>query len=272
MLNLNEGEPLDGITHSTLFVSASGSMFPWHCEEADMGSVNYLHRPNRSIDEFNIMPVCEKVWHIVPPGEFHLFEAVVEALVERLSCKYKCQNWLMHRFLMFSPETLNKFGINTFYTRQGEGETMVIYPSTYHCGKQFVFFNTIYKFLQNLPNIPGYNTNPGIASASGWLSEEFWFRHAVHSRNCDPKCTHPKDKNGKKLKPAKKVDPYDMRDLFLERNAMKYVKIWDARKAMDNGQKEYHREDTDTFKNMSPAQRAVLEAIDHNLKELLPSK
>ena len=98
MLNLNEGEPLDGITHSTLFVSASGSMFPWHCEEADMGSVNYLHRPNRSIDEFNIMPVCEKVWHIVPPGEFHLFEAVVEALVERLSCKYKCQNWLMHRF------------------------------------------------------------------------------------------------------------------------------------------------------------------------------
>ena len=63
-----------------------------------------------------------------------------------------------------------------------------------------------------------------------------------------------------------------MRDLFLERNAMKYVKIWDARKAMDNGQKEYRREDTDTFKNMSPDQRAVLEAIDHNLKELLPSK
>lgn len=272
MLKLNGGKELKGITHSTLFVSASGSMFSWHCEEQDMGSLNYLHRPNRSIKEFKDMPVTEKVWYIVPPGEFHLFEEVANGLLQAFKKGYKCQNWIMHRFLMLSPETLNKFGINTYYTRQQEGEYVLVYPSTYHSGKQFSFFKTIQTCHYFLPNITGYNTAIGVASACAWVSEEFWFPHAVHARSCDPQCTNPTDEKGKKLKPTKKVFSYDMKPLFLERNATNYVQIWDARKAMTNGHKEYVREDTLTYQNMTKDQLELLNNIEDKIKDLLPSK
>ena len=138
MLELNGNKPLPGITHSTMFISGSGAMFPWHCEEQDMGSLNYLHAPNRDIDVFKLMPVNEKIWNIVSPTQFHLFEEVVNGLI--LKCKdmkFDCDNWLMHRFLMLDPKILNQFGVNTWYTRQQEGEYVAVFPSTYHCGEHF---------------------------------------------------------------------------------------------------------------------------------------
>ena len=112
-----------------------------------------------------------------------------------------------------------------------------------------------------------------MASASAWVQADFWFQHAVQARNCNPECTHPHpDNEDDTTEKVKKVSPYDMGPLFQKMDQTSYLKIWDARKAMANYQKEYRPKDTWTYKNMSAKETKLLQALPNIVKEALPSK
>ena len=51
---------LEGITDSMLYFGTSGSSFPWHTEDADLPSINYLHEGK------------PKIWFVIPACELYL--------------------------------------------------------------------------------------------------------------------------------------------------------------------------------------------------------
>ena len=64
-MEANEGKPVQGITNSMSFVSGSGSWFPWHPEEMNLGSANYMHPICRNVPAFNGLPQGEKMMKLV---------------------------------------------------------------------------------------------------------------------------------------------------------------------------------------------------------------
>ena len=51
---------LEGITDSMLYFGTFGSSFPWHTEDADLPSINYLHEGK------------PKIWFVIPACELYL--------------------------------------------------------------------------------------------------------------------------------------------------------------------------------------------------------
>ena len=135
LLHLNGDREIPGITNSMAFVSGPGSWFPWHLEEMNLGSINYMHVPNRAVPEFSDVPKGEKVWNFVAKYHLHAFESVMDNLLKASGYEVECSNYIMHRFLGLNPSILNAFGIDTFWYRQQEGQSIVTFPNCYHSGK-----------------------------------------------------------------------------------------------------------------------------------------
>ena len=99
----------------------------------NVGSTNYIHALDRSVPEFKDLPVGQKYWVFIPRYHAHLFEKLCDVILKDLN--YQCPNYLAHRFLMANPQLLLDAGIDVFHAVQYEGQTMVIFPKVYHCGK-----------------------------------------------------------------------------------------------------------------------------------------
>ena len=135
IMEANEGKPVQGITNSMSFVSGSGSWFPWHPEEMNLGSANYMHPICRKVQAFNGLPQGEKIWLIVAKYHYHIFLRVVEGLLKAANKEVECNNFLLHQFLALDHTILNSFGIDVFWYRQREGDLMITLPNCIHSGK-----------------------------------------------------------------------------------------------------------------------------------------
>ena len=130
----NGGRDVHGITNSMAFISSSGSWFPWHPEEMNLGSANYMHKVARTVSEFKDVPPGEKVWFFIPKYHAHVFEEAVTRLLHEADVPIQCANFLMHRYLALDHRILNKLGIDTYWYCQKEGDLIVTFPYCFHSG------------------------------------------------------------------------------------------------------------------------------------------
>ena len=93
--------------------------------------MHVLDRPEVPI--FKELPTGKKYWIFIPRHHCHLFEKFCNEILKEMS--YDCPNYLAHRFLMANPKMCLEAGIDVFHGVQSEGQTVVVFPKTYHCGK-----------------------------------------------------------------------------------------------------------------------------------------
>ena len=68
----------------------------------NVGSANYIHVLDRTVQEFEHLPVGQKYWVFIPRYHAHLFKKLCDIILRDLN--YLCPNYLAHRFLMANPQ------------------------------------------------------------------------------------------------------------------------------------------------------------------------
>ena len=87
-----KGFSLKGITKSYVYVGAWKSMFPWHTEDMDLYSINYLHLG------------ATKNWYSIDLDSNDKFEEYVrKSFPERSK---QCPEYLRHKTTLINPENL----------------------------------------------------------------------------------------------------------------------------------------------------------------------
>lgn len=92
--------------------------FPWHTEDMDLYSINYLH--------FG----APKTWYAIPPEHGVEFEKMVYQYFPNTSCNA----FLRHKMTLISPKILRQHGIPFNTITQEEGDIMITFPFGYHAG------------------------------------------------------------------------------------------------------------------------------------------
>ena len=92
-----------------------------------------MHQLDRSIPIFNLQPMGRKFWNFIPRHHGHHFEKLCRLILKDLP--YDCPNFLAHRFLLANPEICRKANIDVYQNVQSEGQSVVVLPRVYHCGK-----------------------------------------------------------------------------------------------------------------------------------------
>lgn len=94
--------------------------FAWHTEDMDLYSINYLHFGQ------------PKSWYAIPPAYGFRFEEVLKKLFkDSYSC---CPAFPRHKTSLINPKYLSKYSIPYNKITQTEGEFMITFPFSYHCG------------------------------------------------------------------------------------------------------------------------------------------
>ncbi|CAH8642155.1 unnamed protein product [Schistosoma intercalatum] len=115
-----EGVQIPGVNTPYLYYGMWRSTFPWHVEDVDLYSINYLHYG---------LPKC---WYVIPPAFARKFESFVSEYFR--SEFLKCHCFLRHKCVLISPTVLSQSGIPTKKILQHEGEFMITFPYAYHSG------------------------------------------------------------------------------------------------------------------------------------------
>ena len=115
------------------------SSFPWHTEDADLYSINYLH--------FG----APKFWYAVPPEYGTRLEGVAQGILHCFNLKTKnaatffvvgyfqplykqCHAFLRHKTTVLSPTLLRHYSIPYNKVLQFPGEFIITFPYAYHAG------------------------------------------------------------------------------------------------------------------------------------------
>ena len=114
------GCDVPGVSSSMLYIGMYSSLFPFHVEDCDLYSINYLH-----IGE-------PKSWYCVPPAERTRFESLARSMFPQDSST--CKEFLRHKASIISPSTLRSNGITLTKAVQEAGEFIVTFPGSYHGG------------------------------------------------------------------------------------------------------------------------------------------
>ena len=130
----------DGFTTDFLFTGTRASWFSLHIEESDQTSVNFLHKMDRTDEKFKNFPPAHKVWLMIPPGQSHHVEVLLDLLVPEKD-KW-CKNFLGHRYLLANPHLFTEFNIDYYLAKQEEAEFMIVLARTYHTGMSIISYNT----------------------------------------------------------------------------------------------------------------------------------
>lgn len=117
---------IDHLSTSGLFFGMWKAVFPWHTEDMDLYSINYIH--------FG----APKQWYVVPPSHGGAFESLVSQLLpnEYENCKAHLRR---HKTTMINPIILQKNNVRYFKTTQNAGEIIVTFPSAFHAGFNYGF-------------------------------------------------------------------------------------------------------------------------------------
>lgn len=88
-------KPLEGITTPFVYIGLFMTFFGFHLEDANLNSINYLHRG------------APKVWYFVPESENSKLEKLVNRLAKTVG-NITCSNIARHKDLMIPPSVLRR--------------------------------------------------------------------------------------------------------------------------------------------------------------------
>lgn len=129
---------MPGVTTTYLYFGMWRTMFPWHAEDVDLYSINYLHHGQ------------PKHWWSVPPEAADLFERMMSQLFPEDASK--CSAFLRHKNFIVQPELLSLHGIPFSMTTQEKGQFIITFPRGYHMG---------------------YNTGLNVAESTNFASDRW---------------------------------------------------------------------------------------------------
>ncbi|CAL8073635.1 unnamed protein product [Calicophoron daubneyi] len=115
-----EGVRIPGVNTPYLYYGMWRATFPWHVEDVELYSVNYVHWGQ------------PKHWYVIPPAFARKFEAFVFEYF-RSEC-LSCHCFLRHKCVLINPSVLAKAGIPTRKIVQRSGEFIITFPYAYHAG------------------------------------------------------------------------------------------------------------------------------------------
>ncbi|ORX93354.1 JmjC-domain-containing protein [Basidiobolus meristosporus CBS 931.73] len=111
---------LPGVNSPYLYFGMWKATFPWHVEDMDLYSINFIH--------FG----APKQWYAIPPPQHERFERVAQGF---FSHEYKkCSQFLRHKTFHISPTILAHHSIPVYKCVQKEGEFIITFPHGYHSG------------------------------------------------------------------------------------------------------------------------------------------
>ena len=114
------GCDVPGVSSSMLYIGMYSTLFPFHVEDCDLYSINYLHVGD------------PKSWYCVSPKERTRFESLARS---KFPQDYlQCKEFLRHKTSIMSPSTLRANGIPFMKAVQNAGEFVITFPGSYHGG------------------------------------------------------------------------------------------------------------------------------------------
>lgn len=137
-----------GVNTAYLYYGMWKTTFPWHTEDMDLYSINYLHHG------------ASKFWYSIPPEHGKRLETLAKGFFS--GSAQDCSEFMRHKMTIISPQILRKFSIPVNKIVQNEGEFMVTFPYGYHAG-----FNL------------GFN----IAESTNFASER-WIEYGKRAKHC----------------------------------------------------------------------------------------
>ncbi|KAG5185551.1 lysine-specific demethylase 4A-like protein [Tribonema minus] len=103
-----------------LYVGTWRALFAWHVEDMNLCSINYIHRG------------AHKSWYSVPPSSADAFERLARA---HFAGEFaSCPEYLRHKTTLLSPAKLDEANVPYSTCLQSEGEIIITWPASYHCG------------------------------------------------------------------------------------------------------------------------------------------
>ncbi|XP_028332727.1 lysine-specific demethylase 4A-like [Gouania willdenowi] len=119
-LEQDSGINIEGVNTPYLYFGSWKTTFPWHTEDMDLYSINYLHFGE------------PKSWYAVSSEHGKSLEHLAKDFFPE-SAK-NCEAFLRHKMALISPSILEKHGIPFEKITQNAGEFMITFPYAYHAG------------------------------------------------------------------------------------------------------------------------------------------
>ncbi|KAL7267483.1 hypothetical protein RUND412_009928 [Rhizina undulata] len=123
---LNTKDMVPGIHTPYLYIGTAYSMFALHAEDFYAYSLNYHHKG------------ADKCWRIISPRNHDILEDWLwSQLLETYSVRKKvarCSQFIRHQSVYLPVETLELLEIDSWMSRQRQGELLVTWPLAYHQG------------------------------------------------------------------------------------------------------------------------------------------
>lgn len=116
----DNGITIEGVNTPYLYFGMWKTTFPWHTEDMDLYSINYLHFGE------------PKSWYCIPPEHGKRFERLAQGFFPNSA--QNCDAFLRHKMTLISPFVLKKYSIPFERITQEAGEFMITFPYSYHAG------------------------------------------------------------------------------------------------------------------------------------------